>query len=199
MNNTEHTSIAEPVNEDISSGENLSFWFEAMDQPLSYEVLNSHIDTDILVIGGGIAGLTTAFCLAKEGRKVVLVEDGFIGSGESGRTTAQLTCALDDRYFELEKIYDEATAQLAANSHMKAIEWIANTVKQHSIDCRFKRVDGYLFLHSSDTKETLEKEYAATKRAGLATEMLSGVPGIIGEDGKWCIKFSDQAQFHILL
>ena len=199
MNNTEHTSIAEPVNENISSGENLSFWFEAMDQPLSYEILNSDIETDILVIGGGIAGLTTAFCLAKEGRKVVLVEDGFIGSGESGRTTAQLTCALDDRYFELEKIYDEATAQLAANSHMKAIEWIANTVKQHSIDCRFKRVDGYLFLHSSDTKETLEKEYAATKRAGLATEMLSGIPGINGEDGKWCIKFSDQAQFHILL
>jgi len=199
MKNTEHTPNDEPVNENISSGENLSFWFEAMDQPLSYEVLNSDIEADILVIGGGIAGLTTAFCLAKEGRKVVLVEDGFIGSGESGRTTAQLTCALDVRYFELEKIYDQATAQLAANSHMKAIEWIANTVKQHSIDCRFKRVNGYLFLHSSDTKETLEKEYAATKRAGLATEMLSGVPGINGGDGKWCIKFSDQAQFHILL
>lgn len=82
---------------------------------------------------------------------------------------------------------------------MKAIEWIANTVKQHSIDYRFKRVNGYLFLHSSDTKETLDKEYAATKRAGLATEMLSGISGINGEDGKWCIKFSDQAQFHILL
>ena len=74
MKNTEHTPNDEPVNENISSGENLSFWFEAMDQPLSYEVLNSDIEADILVIGGGIAGLTTAFCLAKEGRKVVLVE-----------------------------------------------------------------------------------------------------------------------------
>lgn len=101
MINSQHISIAEPVNENISSGENLSFWFETMDQTLSYEVLNSDIKADVLVVGGGIAGLTTTFCLAKEGRKVVLVEDGFIGSGELGRTTAQLTCALDDRYFEL--------------------------------------------------------------------------------------------------
>lgn len=199
MNDTKEGSIAEPVNENISSGDNLSFWFQAVDQPYAYEVLSSNIDTDVLVIGGGIAGLTTAFCLAKEGRKVVLVEDGYLGSGESGRTTAQLTCALDDRYFELEKIYDEATAQLAANSHMKAIEWVANTVKQLKLECFFKRVDGYLFLHSSDTKETLEKEYAATKRAGLDTEMLSAVPGMSGENGKWCIKFANQAQFHILL
>jgi len=55
------------------------------------------------------------------------------------------------------------------------------------------------FLHSSDTKETLEKEYEATKRAGLITEMLNAVPDIKAEDGKWCIKFSNQAQFHILL
>lgn len=187
------------VDENISSGENLSVWFAAVNQPISYETLKSDIDTDILVIGGGISGLTTAYCLAKEGRKVVLVEDGYIGSGESGRTTAHLTCALDDRYFELEKIYDQHTAQLAANSHMKAIEWVANTVKHHNISCQFKRVDGYLFLDSSDTKETLEKEYEATKRAGLITEMLNAVPGIEAEDGKWCIKFPDQAQFHILL
>ncbi len=192
-------SVGEPINENTSSGENLSFWFTAIDRPLSYEVLTKDIDTDILVIGGGIAGLTTAYCLAKEGRKIALVEDGYLGSGESGRTTAQLNSALDNRYFELEKIYDEPTAQLAANSHMSAIEWVANTVKHLNIDCYFKRVDGYLFLHSSDTKETLENEYEATKRAGLSTTMLNSVPGIEAEDGKWCIKFADQAQFHILL
>ena len=199
MNTSDSTSTTQPVNYNITSGENLSVWFDAINEPISYETLNNDIDTDILVIGGGISGLTAAYCLAKEGRKVVLVEDGYIGSGESGRTTAHLTCALDDRYFELEKIYDEPTAQLAANSHMKAIEWVANTVKLNNIDCNFKRVDGYLFLHSTDTKETLDKEYEATKKAGLITEMLRTVPGIEAEDGKWCIKFSNQAQFHILL
>ena len=199
MKTSDNSSGTQPVNDIITSGENLSVWFSAMNQPISYDTLNNNIDTDILVIGGGISGLTTAYCLAKEGRKVVLLEDGYIGSGESGRTTAHLTCALDDRYFELEKIYDVKTAQLAANGHMKAIEWVANTVRLNAIDCQYKRVDGYLFLHSSDTKETLEKEYAATKRAGLMTEMLNTIPGIEEEEGKWCIKFSNQAQFHILL
>ena len=74
MKTPDTTSSTEPINENTTSGENKSFWFTAIDQPLSYEVLNNDIDTDILVIGGGIAGLTTAYCLAKEGRKVVLIE-----------------------------------------------------------------------------------------------------------------------------
>ncbi|MBC7652267.1 MAG: FAD-binding oxidoreductase, partial [Deinococcales bacterium] len=199
MKTSSNSSGTQPVNDTITSGENMSVWFDPFNELISYEPLNSDIDTDILVIGGGISGLTTAYCLAKEGRKVVLVEDGCIGSGESGRTTAHLTCALDDRYFELEKIFDETTAHLAANSHIKAIEWIANTVKLNNIHCHFKRVDGYLFLHASDTNETLEKEYHATKRAGIITEMLQTIPGIEAEEGKGCIKFSNQAQFHILL
>lgn len=199
MNTSDHTSTSQPVDANLTSGENISFWFDAIHQPISYEPLKSDAATDILVIGGGISGLTTAYCLAKEGRQVILVEDGYIGSGESGRTTAHLASALDDRYFELERIFDEATAQLAAKSHIYAIEWIAKTVKELNIDCHFKEVDGYLFLHSTDSKETLEKEYDAAKRAGLNAEMLNAIPGMQAEEGKQCIKFSNQAQFHILL
>ena len=196
MKTPENTSESE--NGTITSGENLSYWFSSTIKPLVFEKLNKNMETDILVVGGGIAGLTTAYCLAKEGRKVILVEDGFIGSGETGRTTAHITCALDDRYYELEKTFDEPTAQLIANSHMAAIEWIANTVKNHKINCHFKRVNGYLFLHPYETKEILEKEYEATKRAGLSTELLNSVPSVAAEKGKSCLKFSDQAQFHIL-
>ena len=196
---TINTSSSKPVDENLTSGKNLSFWFSSVDNPLSFETLEGEINTEVLVVGGGISGLTSAYCLAKKGLKVILVEDGYLGSGETGRTTAHLTCALDDRYFELEKTFDEATAQLAANSHMAAVEWIANTVEREKINCHFKRVDGYLFLHPSDKKETLEKEYAATKRAGLQTEMLSTIPAISAEEGQWCIKFSDQGQFNIFL
>ena len=192
-------NIEQNLSGNITSGDNLSFWFESAKNPIVFEKLSNDIETDILVVGGGIAGLTTAYCLAKEGRKVILVEDGFIGSGETGRTTAHLTCALDNRYFELEKTFDQSTSKLAAQSHTAAFEWIANTVKQNNIDCHFKRVDGYLFSHPSDSTETLQEEYKATQRAGLLTEMLNNIPSIAAEQVKWCIKFPNQGQFHILL
>jgi len=195
---TDKKTFSETADGNLTSGDNISFWFSGI-EPIEYEKLATDISTDILVVGGGISGLTTAYCLAKEGRKVVLVEDGFIGSGETGRTTAHITCALDDRYLELEKTFGEETARLAANSHMAAIEWISNTIKLHKIDCHFKRVNGYLFLHSSDTKETLDQEYKATRNAGLITEMLNQVPSVAAQEGSWCIKFPDQGQFHILL
>ncbi len=193
------TSTIQAFNDNITSGKNLPVWFATAEHPILYEPLNNNIDTDILVIGGGISGLTTAYCLAKAGRKVVLIEDGNIGSGESGRTTAHLSCALDDFYYELEKIFDESTAKLAADSHKSAIDFIEETVKIHDIDCNFKRVDGYLFLHPSDTKETLDKEFEATQRAGINTEMLHVVPNMQAEDGNFSIKFPNQAQFDILL
>src|SRR5215212_7545318 len=123
----------------ITSGENISYWIDSV-KPLEFETLNKAIDTDILVVGGGIAGLTTAYFLLKAGRKVTLVEDGLIGSGESGRTTAHLTCALDDRYYEIEKAFGEKDSRKAAESHMAAIDWIENTVKQEEIDCDLERI-----------------------------------------------------------
>lgn len=186
------------INGDITSGENISFWLKSDLKPIAFEKLKNDIVTDILVVGGGIAGLTTAYCLIKEGFKVVLVEDGFIGSGETGRTTAHLTNALDDRYFELEKSFDQAIAKLAAQSHTAAIEWIENTIKNNNIDCNFKRVDGYLFSHPSDSTETLQQEFDATQRAGLLTEFINSTPSISPEQDSWCIKFPNQAQFHIL-
>src|SRR4051812_1817391 len=102
----------------ISSGETTSFWIDSV-QPVKLETLKQDITTDILIIGAGISGLTTAYCLAKEGKQVVVVEDGYIGSGESGRTTAHLTCALDDRYYHLEKVFAEDGSRLAGQSHME--------------------------------------------------------------------------------
>src|SRR5436190_18701156 len=96
----------------FTSGENISFWIDTVN-PFETTTLNKNLNTDVLIIGGGIAGLTTAYCLLQQGRKVVLIEDGKIGSGETGRTTAHLTHALDDRYFMLEKLFGEEKAILA--------------------------------------------------------------------------------------
>lgn len=189
------TATLETIDSKLTSGINKSYWI-ATEEPFGTQRLQQNIETDVLIIGGGIAGLTTAYCLLKEGRKVVLVEDGYIGSGESGRTSAHLSYALDDRYFEIEKIFGEKKAKYAADSHISAIQWIENTIGIEKIDCNFKRVPGYLFMSYNDKKETLEKEYRATKSAGLLTEMMYTIPGIKSIQENLCIKFPQQAQFH---
>lgn len=181
----------------ITSGDNVSFWIDST-SIISGNVPNEDVDTEVLIIGGGIAGLTTAYQLIKAGKKVVLVEDGFIGSGETGRTTAHLTCALDDSYGFLENIFGAKGATLAAESHAAAIDEIENIITTLAIDCSFKRVDGYLFLHENDKEENLDKEYQATKRVGLGTAIIEETPGIMGGETIRSIKYSHQAQFHVL-
>lgn len=181
----------------ITSGDAVSFWIDST-SIISCAAPDKDMQTEVLVIGGGIAGLTTAYLLLKAGKKVILAEDGFIGSGETGRTTAHLTCALDDRYYFLENTFGEAAAALAAESHVAAIDKIEEIVTSLHIDCSFQRVNGYLFLHESDREESLDKEYQATQKAGLHTSIVQETPGIYGGENIRSLKFSNQAQFHIL-
>ncbi|RZJ83828.1 MAG: FAD-dependent oxidoreductase [Chryseobacterium sp.] len=181
----------------ITSGDNVSFWIDSA-SILACEKPDRDIETEVLVIGGGIAGLSTAYNLLKKGKKVVVVEDGFIASGETGRTTAHLTSALDDRYYYIENVLGEKAAQLAAESHTAAIDEIEKNVTNLNIDCSFKRVNGYLFLHPTDKEENLDKEYNATVKFGLTTNLLNTTPSINGGENKRSIEFTNQAQFHIL-
>jgi glycine/D-amino acid oxidase-like deaminating enzyme/nitrite reductase/ring-hydroxylating ferredoxin subunit len=191
------TSAKETIDSNITSGENRSFWVATV-EPIVFEKLQHEIDTDVLIVGGGIAGLTTAYCLLDEGLKVVVVEDGYIGSGESGRTSAHLSYALDDRFSEIGRLLGQQKARVAVESHMAAIQWIESTIMKEKIDCNFKRVPGYLFLSSNDKKESLEEEFEATKNIGLQTEVLDSIPGIKPLNESICIKFPDQGQFHIM-
>jgi len=178
-----------------TSGNNISYWIDGQ-RKIAFTKLQENLETEVLVIGGGIAGLTTAYLLLKSGKQVTVIEDGFIGSGESGRTTAHLTCALDDRYYFLEDTFDKASAALAAESHQAAIGMIESIINTESIDCNFKTVDGYLFLDPSDKNENLLREFKATQSAGINTEIVDITPGILNVGTS--IKFPSQAQFHII-
>ncbi len=173
-----------------------NFW-TATTLPISYPKLGKDMEVDVVIVGGGIAGVSVAYNLSKCGKKVVLVEDGTIGSGETGHTTAHLVTALDERYYELERIYGKEDAGLIAGSHKAAIAFIENTIAEKKISCQFKRVSGYLFLHPSDKKESLDKELHAALNAGLNVKKLPSVPGLRHFDGA-CLEFKDQAKFHPL-
>ena len=89
-----------------TSGTHLTVWLDTISQQ-NFDTLSTNIDTDVLVIGGGIAGISTAYCLVKAGKKVVLIEDGLLYSGETGRTTAHVVNALDDRRSEERRVGKE--------------------------------------------------------------------------------------------
>src|SRR5207253_9220003 len=141
------------------------------------------------VVGAGIAGLTTAYLLADEGRSVVVLDDGAIASGETSRTTAHLVTALDDRYFELERLHGEKGARLAAESHSAAIDRIEAIVAKENIECDFERLDGYLFVPPGESTDVLDKELEAAHRAGLMkVERVSRAPLESFDTGS-CLRF----------
>ncbi len=160
--------------------------------------LTADTQADVAIVGGGIAGLTTAYQLQRAGKSVIVLEGGELASGESARTTAHLSCALDDRYTKLERLHGPQGARLAAESHAAAITTIEHLAKLENIDCGFTRLDGYLFFSTLAELRGLEAELAAAHRAGLNdVELVTRAPLPSFNTGR-VLRFPNQAQFHPL-
>jgi glycine/D-amino acid oxidase-like deaminating enzyme/nitrite reductase/ring-hydroxylating ferredoxin subunit len=164
----------------------------------TYPALSTNLQTGVVIVGAGIAGLTTAYYLAQAGVSVVVIDDGPIGGGESGRTTAQITCVLDKGYAETQRLRGEAGARAAAASHRAAIDAIEQIVAAEQIECDFMRVDGYLCLAPDDELQTLQNELVAAHRAGLANVHLVDQPPVPNAPFGPALHFPHQAQFHVL-
>jgi glycine/D-amino acid oxidase-like deaminating enzyme len=147
------------------SGNTTSIWMAVAGAPVTVP-LTEHLTVDVCVVGAGIAGLTTAYMLCREGRLVAVLDDGQIGGGETSRTTAHLVTALDRRYSDLERLHGESGARRAA-SHTAAIDRIEAIVAAEKINCDFERLDGYLFAPPGESTGVLDKELEAAHRAGL--------------------------------
>jgi len=174
-----------------------SIWMATANTP-SQSRLRESIRTDVCIVGAGIAGLSTAYLLGREGRSVVVLDDGLIGGGMTGRTTAHLTNAYDDRYVEIEKVHGAEAARLTAESHTAAIQKISEIVARENIDCGFEWLDGFLFARSPDDLQLLDDELAAAHRAGLVgVEKVSRAP-IESFDTGPALRFPQQGQFHPL-
>jgi glycine/D-amino acid oxidase-like deaminating enzyme/nitrite reductase/ring-hydroxylating ferredoxin subunit len=156
------------------------------------------VRADVCVIGGGIAGLSTAYLLSRERRSVVLLDAGPGGGGETRYTTAHLANVIDDRFVEVERIHGERGIKLAAESHAAAIDRIEANIREEEIDCDFTRLDGYLFEPVQGLQDTfLRRELDAARRAGLTVAMIDAAPWPGFRTGP-CLRYADQAQFHPL-
>jgi glycine/D-amino acid oxidase-like deaminating enzyme/nitrite reductase/ring-hydroxylating ferredoxin subunit len=156
------------------------------------------VHADVCVIGAGIAGLTTAYLLAREGKSIVVLDDGPIGGGETGQTTAHLSNEIDDRYIEMERIHGPTGAKLAYASHSSAIDLIEKIVQNERIVCDYERLDGYLFVPPGDDTSILDDELEAAKRAGfLEAQRVERAPLTTFDTGP-ALRFPGQGQFHVL-
>ncbi len=163
-----------------------------------FSPLTQDTQADAVIIGAGIAGLTTAYQLQQAGQSVVVLETGPLASGETERTTAHLSCALDDRFTELERLHGPRGARIAAESHAAAITAIEHLAKLENIECDFMRLDGYLFGSTQSELPQLQAELAAAHRAGLSdVELVTRAPLAHFHTGR-ALRFPRQAQFHPL-
>jgi glycine/D-amino acid oxidase-like deaminating enzyme/nitrite reductase/ring-hydroxylating ferredoxin subunit len=153
---------------------------------------------DVVVIGSGIAGLSTAYELAGRGRKVIVVDRGKIGRGMTARTTAHLASALDDGYADLIAARGLETAQCVYQAQAAAIDRIEAIQAKENIECDFRRVDGYLMLAPETSEKDFDDELKACHEAGVTVDEIVEPTSLHSSDSVRSLRFRNQARIHPL-
>jgi glycine/D-amino acid oxidase-like deaminating enzyme/nitrite reductase/ring-hydroxylating ferredoxin subunit len=177
-----------------------SLWMNVEVLPEAAKLAGSQ-GADVVIVGSGIAGLSTAYELAMAGQRVIVVDRGAIGGGMTARTTAHLAPICDDGISSLIDLRGEDMAKLFQRSQEGAVERIEAIVRAHDISCDFRRVEGFLFpardMDRDQATRWVKKEYEAARRAGAAVEHTEGVP-LEGFASAPCLRYPRQATFHPL-
>lgn len=152
---------------------------------------------DVVVVGSGIAGLSTAYELSQRNLAVIVVDRGRICSGMTARTTAHLSPVCDDGISEMVKLRGAELTAAFYRSQGAAIARVEEIQKIESIDCDFCRLDGYLFQGRRQPASIIDDEFDAARAAGMPVHRLVGVP-LAGCADRHVLRFADQATFHPL-
>jgi glycine/D-amino acid oxidase-like deaminating enzyme/nitrite reductase/ring-hydroxylating ferredoxin subunit len=153
---------------------------------------------DVVVIGSGIAGLSTAYELTGRGRSVIVLDRGRIGSGMTARTTAHLASAIDDGYARLIEARGVDIARVVYQSQSAAINRIEAIQANERIACDFQRVDGYLVLAPGTPASELDGELAACSKAGVSVTDTREPTALHARNLVRSLRFPNQARFHPL-
>ena len=173
-----------------------SLW-RAEFEPLAYPPLQADAECDLVVIGSGIAGLSSAYEAARFDARVIVIDRGDISSGMTARTTAHLVSEIDDRYFDLIKVAGEENAKLYYESQVAAISRIEQVCEDEGIDADFIRLPGYLVPADASFQSELEQEYDACRKLDVEVEWSDTAPVPLPQ-GTRALKFPRQGRFHPL-
>ena len=133
---------------------------------------------DVVVIGGGITGLTTAALLTAAGRRVILLEARELAAGTTGNTTAKVTALQSLVYSEITRRLGDDAAGDYASASAAAVERVAALVTAYRIDCRLTRAPAYTYTEETDAVDKVRTEVDAARAAGLPVELVhvTGLP-----------------------
>jgi glycine/D-amino acid oxidase-like deaminating enzyme len=160
------------------------------------QALETHMVADVAIVGGGMAGVLSAYLLAKAGKRVVLLEKKEIGEYATKHTTACITEIIDTDLADLEGTYGKENSKLILESHHKAIDLLEDSIETEHIDCEFKRCSNYLYAAKENEASSVEEEYSAGKKLGLKIEHKTD--RALGFHNYGYNEVKNQAKFHPL-
>ncbi len=170
-----------------------SIWSETA-KLKKFNSLDRSIKVDTAVIGGGLAGILTAYKLKEQGVDSIILEAGEICSGQTKNTTAKITSQHGEVYDRITKYYGHELAVQYAAANENAITEYEKIITQRKIKCDFEKKDAYLY--STEKENTLDREYMSASAAGIDCYMTekADLPIKITD----ALVFREQAQFHPL-
>jgi len=170
-----------------------SYW-HASSAELNFSAIADGIETEVVVVGGGITGLSAAYFLKQSGKKVVVIEKGKIGSGTSGSTTGKVTSQHNLIYAKLKTHHGIETARTYGQANQTAIEQIDKIIVKEKIECSWQRDDNFVYSTNPEMINSLKEEVETAKECGLPATFETSSPLPLEIAG--AVRFANQAKFH---
>lgn len=141
-----------------------------------YQALEKNIETDVLIVGGGLSGILTAYYLNNSNLKVTLVEMKEIGSGSSGYTTGKINIMQGNTYYNLLNNFGFNKTLKYLNSQLYGLNLIRENIKINNINCDFEKTDSYVFTNDHNNINKIKKLKDFFDKTGYKTEIIKNLP-----------------------